>query len=356
MESSEVVSKYLFRLPMNRKSHQPRVIPTHIGELQADVMYLVDYGAWTGGYKYCLNVIDAYSRFVWSFPMKKLTKVEVKKDLIRVIQELEDTYHIPKDDISVTTDQGVEFHHQAGEHEAEEDFDIGSINLPVKHVVIHPDMGKGRTVLVERFNRTLHNALRKARFEDPHNRTGSVFLQHNAYAVNEYNQSIHTTTKVAPMDVLNKEVVPDVVTQNEVPKFTDGDVVLVVKKLGKFEKASSSVRYEPELWKVTGQIGWRYTLVPYEDQDGPEYEDTYGYNPLGSDLLRVKPEDVEAFVNYEKPQRVVQQIDDEALAARQQRQASRVRSQITYPSASQMHAITPTSSTRKNRVNYASYQ
>ena len=352
---ANVVSKYIFRLPTIRKKSQPKVITRHIGQLQADIMYLVSYGAWTGGYKYALNIIDAHSRFVWCFPLKKLSKVEVKKALVLVINELIDVYHIDKDMISITTDKGIEFHHQSGVHEAVEDFEIGDIALPVKHIVIHPSMGKGRTILCERFNRTLHNMLRKLRFLDPYNRSGDVFLDHINNAVDEYNIRIHSTTKASPVEILTNVKKPAQIIQNVVPTFNDGDAVLVVKKLNIFDKKSSSITYNPELWMVTGQVGWRYTLVDYTDKN-IEFEDLYGYNPLGSELLLVKQQDINSFINYEKPKRIVNEIDEEAEEVRRQKLISKEKKNISYPSSSQMSAITPKSSNRKNRVNYAEYQ
>ena len=72
--------------------------------MQADLMDLMKFSRYNKGYKYILNIIDIYSRFVWSFPLKTKKPDEIVPHIESVIKQ------IPKNHYkSIRYDQGNEF-------------------------------------------------------------------------------------------------------------------------------------------------------------------------------------------------------------------------------------------------------
>ena len=61
---------------------------TKPGILQADITYVFNFGTKTGGYDYILCVIDIYSRFLRTFPIKTITKAKVEHDVGEVIETI----------------------------------------------------------------------------------------------------------------------------------------------------------------------------------------------------------------------------------------------------------------------------
>ncbi len=58
-------------------------------------------------YKFIMNVIDVYSRYVWSFPLKNKEASSVGVELRKVIEEIKKKY--PINTLTLTTDQGKEY-------------------------------------------------------------------------------------------------------------------------------------------------------------------------------------------------------------------------------------------------------
>ena len=88
------------------------------------------------GYKYVLNVIDLYSRYVWAIPLKNKTGLTVKN-------AFESIGHCPK---KLWVDKGKEFYNKHVK------------SLPFE---IYSTYNEGKAVVIERFNRTLKNMLFK---------------------------------------------------------------------------------------------------------------------------------------------------------------------------------------------------
>ena len=94
----------IYKIPQKIKKYNKivshRVQP---GSFQADLMDLKKYSQWNKGYKYLLNIIDIYSRYAWSFPIKQKTPEQIKELIRKVMNEVNPS------DIWITFDKGSEF-------------------------------------------------------------------------------------------------------------------------------------------------------------------------------------------------------------------------------------------------------
>jgi hypothetical protein len=84
------VSKLLNKLP-KKPDVYPHTITTKPGNLQADITYVFNFSSKTGGYDYILCVIDIYSRFLWTFPLKVISKAKVEHEISAIITNLHES-------------------------------------------------------------------------------------------------------------------------------------------------------------------------------------------------------------------------------------------------------------------------
>lgn len=187
--------------------------------MQADLVDMKEYEKENGGYKYILVIINCFSKYVWTFPLKTKTAKEVA-------QSLEKVFKVQKP-IHLCTDSGGEF--------------LGKDvqNLVKKYNVIHYIVySEKKASIVERVNRTLKNMMWKE------------FSLQGSYKwvnilntiVNTYNNKKHTTTGLKPTEVSKKheqfllKTVYNNIKMTSKPKFNVGDHVRISKYRGIFDK------------------------------------------------------------------------------------------------------------------------
>lgn len=143
--------------------------------LQLDLMDMS--GTPSNRYKYILNVIDIFSRYVWSFPLRDKLASTVKKHVQGIITKY------PNFKV-MQTDQGNEFN-----------FDIP--NVTHLRSTAYTPQSQG---VVERFNGTLRSQLRRY-FQSSGKNDWSAVLEK---LVNNYNITVSTVTKDTPKNILEK--------------------------------------------------------------------------------------------------------------------------------------------------------
>lgn len=116
-----------------------------IGDLwQVDLMEMIPYAKVNKGYKYILTVIDVFSRYVWAMPVKSKSASAMSlafSDLLK---------RVPFTPLHIQTDQGKEFYNKS----VKAIFQKYGIN----HYSV---FSKYKCALVERFNRTLRQRLKR---------------------------------------------------------------------------------------------------------------------------------------------------------------------------------------------------
>ena len=109
----------------------------------ADLIDMKKFSKYNKGYNYLLNVIDIFSKYAWSIPLKTKTGLEVTKAFKTILTNK----NLPR---KLWVDQGSEFYNQT--------FDK---LLKNKFIKIYHNFNEGKAVIVERFNRTLKNIMFK---------------------------------------------------------------------------------------------------------------------------------------------------------------------------------------------------
>jgi transposase InsO family protein len=122
---------------------------------------------------FILNIIDVYSRFVWSFPLKN-------KKAESILNALES---MPTACRFFWVDKGKEFYNKdVKKWTKEHNVDMYSTGSPLK------------SVFIERFNRTQKDAFYSYFLEHNHTKYTSYLKEFT----DEYNHRIHSSTQVTP--------------------------------------------------------------------------------------------------------------------------------------------------------------
>ena len=167
------------------------------------------------GIHFLCCIIDVYSRYAWVFPIKNKTG----ETLTKTFEKLK---NYPK---NLWADRGTEF--------LNKDFKT----FCEKHNInIYHTYGNSKASYIERFIRTLKNKIQSYQLEHASNK----YIDGLKDIVDEYNNSIHSSIKMKPVDVFNDK--KDVDANNVYygtrtkPKFKVGDYVRISRTKGIFEK------------------------------------------------------------------------------------------------------------------------
>ena len=153
----------------------------------------------SNGYSVILNLVDAFSKYAWSQPIKIQNAINIKKAIEKVFNLIKLEFNIPINRIQF--DKGTEF-----KNEIVEDL-LKSNNIKVSYSSAYNFKSQS---IVERFHQTLK---RKLYIYMSANQTQNWpdVLQ---IVVNNYNNSRHSTTNKTPLDILNNK--PDAKSIEEV--------------------------------------------------------------------------------------------------------------------------------------------
>jgi transposase InsO family protein len=179
------VAKELHRRVV-KKFKTRRIIVKGIDHIwAADLLIMTRYSRENRGYKYILNVIDCFSKYVWCVALKKKTGDEVSDAFQQILKK--SGGRKPE---KLHTDRGKEF-----------------VNATFKKLLARYDIemyhtfSEVKSSIIERFNRTLNEKL-KLRFEVNRN---FKWLQVLPSILREYNEkNIHRTIGVPPVLVTKK--------------------------------------------------------------------------------------------------------------------------------------------------------
>ena len=171
-----------YTLHKNKRNNYSRekIFVTHPNEqFQADLVDMKMFSRQNNGYRFILTVIDCFSKYAFALPLKNKSGSEVKNALQRIIEERK-----PE---KLQTDRGKEF-----------------INSSVQNYLKENDIQFFTTfntlfkcAIVERFNRTLKSKMFKYFTFTGKNRYIDILQD----LVNSYNNTVHRTIKLKPIDV-----------------------------------------------------------------------------------------------------------------------------------------------------------
>ena len=162
-----------------------------------------------------LNVIDVYSKYAWSIPLKNKTG----KSVLEAFKQIVESSGRKADHIWV--DEGKEFYNKYMDEWIKEN-----------DIIRYSTHGEHKSAVVERFNRTLKTVMWK-RFTAENTRNWIDMLDRLLF---QYNNKKHSTIKMTPVEASHKEVIYKPVNVEEKPKFSVGDQVRISRIKGIFEK------------------------------------------------------------------------------------------------------------------------
>ena len=167
------------------------------------------------GIKYLLCVIDLLSKYVWVIPLKdkKVTSI------VNAFQEIISKERKPN---KIWVDQGSEFYNQSFK-----DF------LKINNIEMYSTFNEGKSVVAERFIRTLKNKI----FKHMTAIWKNVYFDVLDDIISKYNNTIHRTIKMKPIDVTDDFFAEYNEDSNKInPTFTVGDHVRISKYKNIFAK------------------------------------------------------------------------------------------------------------------------
>lgn len=236
------------------RKHFPRnpYTVTNIDDVwEMDLADLSSLSRYNSGHKYLLTVIDVFSRYGWSLPLKNKTGASVTSALKTLFKN--------RQPLTLQSDKGTEF-----------------VNATVQkylknqgisfHTTHNPDI---KAAIIERFNRTLKSKMYK------------YFTKNNTYRyidaldklLEGYNNSVHSTIGIPPSMVNPSNIYAvwkkinrnSTVTSQGQVKFRVGDFVRITKEKLKFAKGYEQT-YSTEIFRVVKVIR-RIPQPVYEVED-----------------------------------------------------------------------------------------
>ena len=200
------------------------------------------------GIKYLLCAIDLYSKYAFVIPLKDKKGISIVNAFDKIIKQ---SNRKPN---KIWVDQGGEFYNN-----------VFKKWLSDNDIIIYSTYNEGKSVIAERFIRTLKNKLYK------HTTATGKNVYYNVLddAVNKYNNTKHSTIKMKPIDVgdNNKRLYID--EHNEkVSRFKVGDRVRISKFKNIFAKGYTP-NWSKEIFivdKINDTVPCTYNLKDLNDE------------------------------------------------------------------------------------------
>lgn len=218
--------------PVRKKFVKRHIYTLGIDDLwAADLIVMKKYSNENEDYCYMFNIIDTFSKFAWSIPLKKKDGHTVSTAFENVIKKTKSDGHSPPK--LLHTDKGTEFRNKKFKEV------LKKYNIKMYHTE-----NEEKSAIIERFNRTLNHKMR-IRFEVRGNKKWIDILND---LIHEYNfNDIHRSIKMKPNEVnKNNEntifhtLFPTIENATGTVKFKIGDRVRITKFKHKFHN-----KYDP---------------------------------------------------------------------------------------------------------------
>ena len=202
------------------------------------------------GIKYLLCVIDLYSKYAFVIPLKDKKGISILNAFDKIIKQ----YNRKPNEIWV--DQGGEFYNN-----------IFKKWLSDNDIIMYSTYNEGKSVVAERFIRTLKSKLYKHMTPIGKN----VYFDVSDDVVNKYDNTKHSTIKMKPIDVRdnnNKRVYIDEHNEKR-SRFKVGDRVRISKFKNIFAKGYTPNRRKEIfiLDKINDTVPYTYNLKDLNDEE-----------------------------------------------------------------------------------------
>ena len=201
-----------------------------------DILDLKDYGpANNRGYRYVLVVIDNFSKFGWTSPLKNKNAQTIKDSFENILTSSKRSPNL------IETDRGKEFYNN-----------IFQEFLNKNNIKLYSRNSSYGAVFAERFNRTIRDLLKKPVFEKGDGNWIDVLPK----ITKQYNNRIHSSTKLTPIQASLKTnegfVYKNLLDKRKKvkPKFQIKDLVRTADLKKTFSKGDTT-NWSYKLYKIT---------------------------------------------------------------------------------------------------------
>ena len=167
------------------------------------------------GIKYLLCAINLFSKYAWVFPLKDKGGITIVNAFQKIISK-------GRKPNKISVDQGSEFYNK-----------LFKRFLKISNIKMYSICNEGNSVVAERFIRTLKNKL----FKHMTALWKNVYFNVLDDIVNKYNNTVHRTIKMKPIDVTSDSFSEYNEEFNKKdPKFKVGDHIRISKYKNIFAK------------------------------------------------------------------------------------------------------------------------
>ena len=194
------------------------------------------------GIKYLLCAIDLFSKYAWVVPIKDKKGTSIVNAFKKILSDLNWKPN------KIWVDQGSEFYNKSFK-----DF------LKINNIEMYSIYNEGKSVVAERFIRTLKNKIFKHMTAISKNVYFDVFDD----IVNKYNNIVHRTIKMKPIDVKDNTYAEYNQDFNKKdPKFKVGDRVRISKYQNILAKGYTPNWLEEVFLvsKIKNTVPWNYVV------------------------------------------------------------------------------------------------
>ena len=157
----------------------------HIDDIWSlDILDLKDYVPENNrGYKYVLVIIDNFSKFGWTIPIKNKNAITIKDSFENILIDSKRKPNL------IETDRGKEFYNNIFQ------------DLNKNNIKIYSKNSSFGSVFAERFNRTIRDLLKKPVFD----KGDGKWIDILQVITKQYNNKIHSSTKLSPIQASLKK-------------------------------------------------------------------------------------------------------------------------------------------------------
>ena len=261
---------------LSKELHKPyfknfptrRVLVTKLNDtFTADLVDMKEWENENEGYKYMLNVMDVFSRYAWSTPLKNKNS----KSILNAFKNIIDKSNRKPNRLWV--DQGKEFYNKDMKKYLEEN-----------KIKIYSTYGENKATIIERFNRTLKNMMWRY-FTTKNTRKWIDVIDK---LINKYNNSEHSTIGMTPKqasNIKNYEKVlkntyednddhEDYYDKDKTKHFNVGDWVRISRVKGKFEKGYLP-NWSREIFQIKEVLNTNPVTYKLTEYNGNEIKGTF---------------------------------------------------------------------------------
>ena len=207
------------------------------------------------GFRFLLCVIDIFSKCAWVIPLKDKKGISIVNAFQKILKE---SNRKPN---KIWVDKGSEVYNNSFKKWLQDNV-----------IVLYSTNNEGKSVIAERFIRTLKNKIYKYMTSISKN----VYIDKLDDIVKKYNNTYHTSIKMKPIDVKDNTCIDfqKEINNNKDPKFKVGDHVRISKYKNIFAKGYMS-NWSEEIFvisKIKNTVPWTYVI---NDLNGKEIIGTF---------------------------------------------------------------------------------